>query len=578
MTKELQLLKQTLKSHPNDDRINSIQSPSDRTTSPQGIIGQNPQLYQEVEGHDSEAPFGLSEQDASSRSLPSAELGNCFFDKAEVLELFRLFHKSFHPHVPIIDTTLPIQTIKETSPFLFWTIIFLASRYTKDHVHKANLLVEAYSDLVNQTIVKIPLSFYTVQALLCLCTWPLPVMRQQQDPSSMYSVIAVHAASQLSLPLAADASSRALASLPTSVRHGMVKTWLECFIRSTTLALMNGLPPPLRSPNDLRTVTGMIKLDSLPTKLMVEAEILRCLTKHYDSLVGEMDSFVRDTIVQLCVEELDSITSRLQCSFDAYLSFSFWMAKLHIYALALVKETQQLKDKRYFEPDTLCSKLQQLAMTTAYRIIDIYCNELGTQTCETFDMSLVNQHIALPKSYFFGVMVATFLLIKYSVLNKSLSDERKTESRRKIQMVHTKLQEYSSHQYTEPGRAASVIEVLCRGTPETIELGAEIEVDGGASIALNALIAAANLRGRRNLKSHLLQSLNPVSPPSTSNKSPLTTNEADHGAQANALIEMLEETPSIPSDVWNQSFMEMLDFNNPNLYFGVEDDTFVAPD
>lgn len=322
----------------------------------------------------------------------------------------------------------------------------------------------------------------------------------------------------------------------------------------------------------------MIKFDNMPTKLVVEAEILRCITKHYDSLVGEMDSFVRDTIVQMCDQELDSITSRLQCSFDCYLSFVFWMAKLHVYALALVKETQQLKDKRCFEVDTLCSKLQQLAMTTAYRIIEIYCNELGTRACNTYDMSLVNQHIAFPKSYFFGAMVATFLLIKFSILNKSTSDERKAESRRKIQMVHTKLQEYSSHQYTEPGRAALVIEVLCRGSPETVELGAEIEVGGGASIALNALIAAANLRGKRNLKSHLLQNLNPVSPTSPPDKSQLTAGGAGHETPANTTSEMPEDTSSLPSDVWNQSFMEMLDFNGSSLEFAAEEDTFIPHD
>ncbi|KAK6369793.1 hypothetical protein LTS17_009243 [Exophiala oligosperma] len=403
-------------------------------------------------------------------------------------------------------------------------------------------------------------------------------MRQQQDPSSMYSVMAVHAASQLGLPLAADLASRTFVSLQADFRRGMAKTWLECFITSTNLALMNGLTPPLRTPNDLRTIKRMIKFDNLPTKLVVEAEILRCLTKHYDSLVGEMDSFARDTIVQLCDQELDSITARLQCSFDSHLSFIFWMAKLHMYALALVKETQQLKDKQYFEPDTLCSTLQQLAMTTAYRVIDIYCNDLGTPTCNTYDTSLVNQHIAFPKSFFFGVMVATFLLIKYSVLNRSTSTERKAESRRKIQMVHTKLQDYSSHQYTEPGRAASVIEVLCRGSPDTIELGAEIEVGGGASIALNALIAAANLRGKRNLKSHLLQRLNPVSPTSTSDKSQLTADDAGHSTPAKPISEMLEETASLPSDVWNQSFMELLDFNSSTLDFETEDGTYIAHD
>ncbi|MBV36599.1 MAG: hypothetical protein CMP47_14275 [Rickettsiales bacterium] len=522
----------------------------------------------------SEAPFGLPNEDASPPTLIEAELGNSRFSRKEIRDLFKLFYASFHPHMPIIDTTIPVQTIKQSSPFLFWTIVFIASRFHTKYVAKSNLLVESYSDLVNRTILKPPHSFHTIQGILYLCTWPLPVMRQPQDPSSMYSAIAVHSASYLGLPLAANPTSRTLAGLESNHRHTMAKTWLGCFITSTSLSLMLGLPPPLRSPNDLHTIESMIRLDNMPNKLVIEAEIQRCLAKHHDIIVGEINNLIRDNIVQMCDQELDSITTRLQCSFDSHLSFSFWMAKLHLYTLALVKETQPLKDRRQFEPDSLCAKLQQMAMTTAYRIIDMYCNEIVSASDDPSDEELVNGHIALPKSYFFGVMVATFFLLKYFVLNKTCPAECKVQSRRKVQMVHTKLQEYSSHQFTEPGRAASVIEILCRGNPESVEMGSEIEVGGGASIALDALIAAANIRGKRNLKSRLLQKLNPIPAPSASRDPQPTKDDLNRQEPPDSIYELLEETASLPEDVWGQSFMEMLDFHTSDLSSEFGEDVF----
>lgn len=90
MTKELRLLKQTLKSQPNVDRLDSSRSPSARTTLSQDIPVQNVQLPQVSNGHHSEAPFQLADEDASTQSFSNAELGGCSFDKVEVLELFRL--------------------------------------------------------------------------------------------------------------------------------------------------------------------------------------------------------------------------------------------------------------------------------------------------------------------------------------------------------------------------------------------------------------------------------------------------------------------------------------------------------
>jgi hypothetical protein len=144
------------------------------------------------------------------------------------------FSKSFHPHMPCVDTTIPAQTIQATSPFLFWTIIFTASRYHVDHVSKSNLLMAPYSDMINQAVLKASHSLHTIQAILYLSMWPLPVMHQPEDPSLMYAGIAVYASASLGLPQSAGPMSRTLASIESNDRHTMARTWLACFTINTS--------------------------------------------------------------------------------------------------------------------------------------------------------------------------------------------------------------------------------------------------------------------------------------------------------------------------------------------------------
>ena len=143
------------------------------------------------------------------------------------------FYDTFHPHLPIIDTTMPVHAVQKSSPFLFWTILFTAARYHTDYVSGSNLLMAPYSTLTNQTILQTPHSLHSIQAILYLCMWPLPVMHQPDDPGVMYSGIAIHAASYLGLANSAGSISRTLAKVQPSDREAMSRTWLGCFVVNT---------------------------------------------------------------------------------------------------------------------------------------------------------------------------------------------------------------------------------------------------------------------------------------------------------------------------------------------------------
>jgi hypothetical protein len=309
----------------------------------------------------------------------------------------------------------------------------------------------------------------------------------------------------------------------------------------------------------------MTQQDYIPLKMALEADIQRCIAKYHDPLVGDMESSVRDTIVQMCDRELDSIALRFQSSLDQHVTFVFLVAKLHLFTLALVQESQHLPDRRGFEPHSLCAKLQHLGMSAAHRIIDAFCERL--ERSAFYDASLIDPHRALPKVYFRGVLTSTFFLLKYFVLNKACQDEEKAAARNKVLLVHAKLRDVSPHPLAELGRAAAVIEVLCRhADPETVEIGAEVEDRAAASITWSALISAADIRGRRNVRAGLLERINPTSPTARSHDPPQT----GHEMPGQTGVDPADESPPFPDDIWDQSFVEMLDFSAYDFDQGVE--------
>jgi len=331
--------------------------------------------------------------------------------------------------------------------------------------------------------------------------------------------------------------------------------------------MFNGLPPILKGTIELTTVHAMAKQNHIPSKLTIEAEIQRCIAKYHDPIIGNMDSSVRDSLVQLCDQELDNIPNQFPGLLDTFLTFTFLIAKLHLYTLALVKESRRLADKRGVDPCSPSTRFQYLGMTAAHRAIDLYCDDLATGPLfEAVKDRLVNFHRSLPKNYFRGVLFATFFLLKYFALNSSCPEERRTTARNKILRVHAKLREFAPHQLAEPGRAATVIEVLCRqGDPFTTEVGSEVEDRATASVAWDALISAANIRGRHNnVRTDLLDKINPTSPTSRSSQNRSAVPNYLHDLNS-AMLESAEENCLLPEEIWDQSFLDMLDFSAYNF-------------
>jgi hypothetical protein len=89
-------------------------------------------------------------------------------------------------------------------------------------------LQTVFHRLLSEHIVKTIRCTYTIQALLLLCTWPMPVSRQSDDPSWNYCNLAVSAVQQIGIHEPVHAEGKRSAH---SIAY--LKAWLGCFVIST---------------------------------------------------------------------------------------------------------------------------------------------------------------------------------------------------------------------------------------------------------------------------------------------------------------------------------------------------------
>ena len=121
----------------------------------------------------------------------------------------------------------------ELCPFLFWTIVVISRQVTPLTPTLQKRLTEEYASIARKEAFRVPLPLTSIQALIYLCTWPLPVARQTEDPSWTYCGIISSAS--LYMGLNHPASQQPLRSLRVAPGDHQTrsKTWLAYFLTST---------------------------------------------------------------------------------------------------------------------------------------------------------------------------------------------------------------------------------------------------------------------------------------------------------------------------------------------------------
>jgi transcriptional regulatory protein LEU3 len=142
------------------------------------------------------------------------------------------FFAHYSPQVPIIDASSSPNAIFEQCPLLFWTLITVGSRTYSDDPTIFNLLSQRLLGLTFQSLRQCQTPIQIIQALLLLCSWPLPIQHLFKDKTHTLAGAAMQLALQIGLHVSGvgqDFARVRVQAHPTEQANRAI-LWQYCFI------------------------------------------------------------------------------------------------------------------------------------------------------------------------------------------------------------------------------------------------------------------------------------------------------------------------------------------------------------
>jgi hypothetical protein len=210
--------------------------------------------------------------------ISSKQIANINLTADQVTDIFQLYFEKLHIYLPF-RMSRSIETIYEVCPLLFWVIVAVASR---DQVMVKNLIPHV-KQMVSEITLKPARNVEIVQALLILCMWPFLYHSQLEDPSFIYSGMAMHIGLQIGLhrpEFTFEFSSKE--DVLRSSAHIRRTTWIACFVVNQMQATGHGVPATL--PQDYNLLSSLDH-DLTPVYLAQLGHITR-LTVTFTAAIG----------------------------------------------------------------------------------------------------------------------------------------------------------------------------------------------------------------------------------------------------------------------------------------------------
>lgn len=168
--------------------------------------------------------------DREPRMLDSIHLAADTID-----ELFEQYFNNYHTFLPILDPQATPTQYFNSSEFLFWAIVSVASRRYTNDATLLSKLAQLVTNLTWKTIQTAARSKYTVQGLALLCMWPFPTSDNISDVSYLWAGSMVQISMRIGFhrPLnLQDFNQSTAGQLSASGLSEAVRTWAACHIAS----------------------------------------------------------------------------------------------------------------------------------------------------------------------------------------------------------------------------------------------------------------------------------------------------------------------------------------------------------
>ncbi|UKZ86520.1 uncharacterized protein TrAFT101_002345 [Trichoderma asperellum] len=425
------------------------------------------------------------------------ELSGVKFDSHIVNELLAHFQQYYSDHVPFIDIEKSATSIYQASDVLFWALLLISARNHPLFNRQFPQLQSAFHRLLSEYVVRTIDCTYTIQALLLLCTWPMPVARQCDDPSWNYCNLAVSAVQQIGIhePIHTE-GKRSAQSI------GYLKSWIGCFVISTELATDYGFPPPMS------LVTGRLPIvksytqshfsDEFWARCELQQHSIRVFTTLYDNSSTKQ---LQMSLVGLLERDLDSLGANIKTRVSQRYHIDFLAAKLRlcsIPSLTLISKEVETSNTQEWAAWYRGFHVA-IQLTTIYTSLrscypqrpaeELLSHELQVHGAET---------VHYPKHFFRVLCISGMYLAKFLAVGCDTQPQERTLARNKIKEVYENFLAWSKEELDEPFRTARMIGLLSRHAEDKIssEYFSNDSGDPSATIVDDSLRIAKKIRER----------------------------------------------------------------------------------
>ena len=372
--------------------------------------------------------------------------------------------------------------IVHSSPFLFWTIIIISTRFHPTLAHIYQDVVASYRGLLGKVLAEEITALESIQGIVLLCLWPLAVDKQTLDPTWNYCGLVTNAAMRMGLHK--DGTNRNITRSPISKTEARIraKTWMACMKVNSMCDLplndcKHQLTVPsfvwssvpclhLEIPNTTSILSGspsQIETD-FATKLEIGRQSIKAAV-----LMSRIHQQADISMTHLICRDLDDVKHMHHNTWSEEAEIELLGAQLNTYTFQL----QQMSQPQYSPPSgsentLLKSSLITLGFTAAARIIHTFSTMsttrstlLETQTHDSREGDNV-AHIQryLPKHYFITLLFAASFIFKAMANYKDTDSSQSEIACNCIRQTYRMLSSWSEHEMDELGRAARMIQVL----------------------------------------------------------------------------------------------------------------------
>ncbi|KAL7916132.1 hypothetical protein GGI35DRAFT_21864 [Trichoderma velutinum] len=252
-------------------------------------------------------PSKTYEPQTVSRTLECVELS-----PRKINGCFSMFCEHYAPAVSgIFDPEKTPNQIYEYSAFLFWAVIYVGAR----KYHKDPTIVEALAlplaRLTRESLFDPEHAISTLQAVLILCLWPLPVDSTFKDQTHAIAGAAMQLAIQKGLPYSSRKQDFVRVALrqPEGDKLFRARLWVYCLIVFQCTSLYDGFhfprtidPPGIQ--HDYSIFSG------LPFHVLYQHRLHRVLTEAFTSIMRttNLDSTEDSALLNSMIVHFDSQT------------------------------------------------------------------------------------------------------------------------------------------------------------------------------------------------------------------------------------------------------------------------------